>query len=120
VQTKSIKNYFEAFMKVEQIVVIKNPLAKELIIRRNLEIIKKQIILNVGRLDYQKNQDLLIRAFANIKNEDWALHIIGDGVNRNAYESLIKSLNIEHKVKLLGNKTNVDTYYNESSVFVFT
>src|SRR5690606_22940547 len=56
----------------------------------------------------------------NIKNEDWALHIIGDGVNRNAYESLIKSLNIEHKVKLLGNKTNVDTYYNESSVFVFT
>uniref|UniRef100_UPI00404AF2C4 glycosyltransferase family 4 protein n=1 Tax=Gelidibacter sp. TaxID=2018083 RepID=UPI00404AF2C4 len=120
VQTQSIKSYFEAYMKRDQLVIIKNPLAPELTAKRNLKITKNQIILNIGRLDYQKNQDLLIKAFANIKNDDWRLHIIGEGVNRKVYEDLIKSLNIENKVNLLGNKTDVDTYYNESSIFVFS
>lgn len=120
VQTPSIKSYFEVFMKSSQLVIIKNPLAPELATKRDLNTQKKKVVLNVGRLDYQKNQDLLIKAFVNIKNDDWMLHIIGEGVNRNTYEDLIKSLDIEDKVKLLGNKTNVETYYNESSIFVFS
>lgn len=120
VQTASIKAYFEVFMMSHQLVIIKNPLAPELATKRDLHTHKKKVILNVGRLDYQKNQDLLIKAFANINNDDWILHIIGEGVNRDTYEDLIKSLKIENKVKLLGNKTNVDSYYNESSIFVFS
>jgi GalNAc-alpha-(1->4)-GalNAc-alpha-(1->3)-diNAcBac-PP-undecaprenol alpha-1,4-N-acetyl-D-galactosaminyltransferase len=120
VQTPSIKAYFETFMKSAQLVIIKNPLAPELAAKRDLKITKDSIILNVGRLDYQKNQDLLIKAFANVKNEGWMLNIIGEGVNRSTYEDLIKSLKIENKAKLLGNKTDVDTYYNKSSIFVFS
>lgn len=120
VQTKSIKTYFEHFMDNDQIVIIKNPLAPELLHKRKLNSKKEKIILNVGRLDHQKNQDLLIRAFANINNDDWSVNIIGEGSNRVMYEQLIKVLNLEEKVNLLGNQPDMETYYNQSSIFVFT
>ena len=120
VQTQSIKAYFESFMKIEQLVIIKNPLSPDLIHKRNLKNVKEPIILNVGRLDNQKNQDLLIKAFSNVKNEGWTLNIVGEGVNRVMYENLIKSLHIESKVNLLGNKSDVHHYYNQSSIFVFS
>lgn len=100
--------------------IIKNPLAPELLHKRKLNSKKEKIILNVGRLDHQKNQDLLIRAFANINNDDWSVNIIGEGSNRVMYEKLIKALNLEEKVNLLGNQPDMETYYNQSSIFVFT
>jgi GalNAc-alpha-(1->4)-GalNAc-alpha-(1->3)-diNAcBac-PP-undecaprenol alpha-1,4-N-acetyl-D-galactosaminyltransferase len=120
VQTKVIKSYFENFVTNNQLEIIKNPLAPELIIKRDLSKTKEQLILNVGRLDDQKNQDLLIKAFANIPNKNWKLILIGEGTNRIRYTNLIKELHLQEQIILKGNITNVEDYYNTASLFVFT
>jgi glycosyltransferase involved in cell wall biosynthesis len=120
VQTKAIKSYFEDFVANERLEIIKNPLAPELILKRDLSKIKERLILNVGRLDDQKNQDLLIKAFANIPNENWKLILIGEGTNRMRYTNLIAKLNLQEQVILKGNVNCVEYYYNTASLFVFT
>ncbi len=120
IQTESIKKYFETYMTSEQLRIIKNPLAPNLASKRNLNGKREKIILNIGRLDNQKNQDLLIRAFANIHQDGWILNIIGEGVNRKIYEDLIESLHLENKVKLLGIRSDVHSYFNQAGIFVFT
>jgi len=56
---------------------------------------KQDVIINVGKLDEQKNQQLLIRAFARIADEfpEWKLVIYGEGPERAKLEKLIASLN---------------------------
>ncbi|MGC1632718.1 MAG: glycosyltransferase family 4 protein [Gelidibacter sp.] len=120
VQTESIKIYFESFITPEKIVIIKNPLAKELIEKKRCTGSKEKLILNVGRLDLQKNQDLLIRAFSNINNFDWKVILVGDGHLKSDYKHLINSLNLENQVSLIGNVNNIEDYYNRASIFVST
>lgn len=120
VQTESIKEYFEPFINSEKIKIIKNPLSTELIEKRKSYSIKKNIILNVGRLDRQKHQDLLIRAFFNLNNDNWEVVLVGEGPLRNEYENLIHTLGLDQKISLIGNVTNIEDYYNNASIFVFT
>lgn len=120
VQTESIKTYFESFVRPEKITIIKNPLATDLINKRKSYNHRENIILHVGSLAKQKNQDLLINAFSNVDNEDWRVILIGEGELRNDYQSLINSLNLERKVILEGKISNIEDYYNMASIFVFT
>lgn len=120
VQTESIKNHFETFINPENIVIIRNPIAAELIEKREYYSSRKNIILNVGSLAIQKNQDLLIKAFSNINNPDWTLVLVGDGELSSQYHNLIHSLNLNEKVKLVGNIRNIEDYYNSASIFVLT
>jgi glycosyltransferase involved in cell wall biosynthesis len=120
VQTTAIKSYFEDFISNDRLEIIKNPLAPELIQKRDLFKTKERLILNVGRLDNQKNQDLLIKAFANVPNENWKLILIGEGSNRTEYTNLINKLNLQEQVLLKGNINYVEDYYNTASLFVFT
>ncbi|RXJ45968.1 glycosyltransferase family 4 protein [Gelidibacter gilvus] len=119
VQTASIKEYFETFMDSEKIIIIKNPLATELIAKKETYNSRENIILNVGSLTVQKNQDLLINAFSNVDNTDWKLVLVGDGELKSQYQDLIYSLKLEQKVTLVGNVNNVEDYYNNASIFVF-
>lgn len=120
VQTESIKKYFEAFVKSDKIEVIKNPLSIQLMDKRENYVNRKNIILNVGRLDDQKHQELLIRAFSNLNNENWEVILVGEGQLRKEYENLIFTLGLEQKISLVGNVTNIEDYYNIASIFVFT
>ena len=69
-------------------------------------------------MDSQKNQELLIRAFSNIKRKDWKLLLIGEGQLRSHYEKLIIDLKIEESIKLVGNVQDVSKYYNTAKIFV--
>jgi GalNAc-alpha-(1->4)-GalNAc-alpha-(1->3)-diNAcBac-PP-undecaprenol alpha-1,4-N-acetyl-D-galactosaminyltransferase len=120
VQTNEIKNYFSNFIDNDKLAIIKNPLDKKLSDSRLPTITKENIILNVGRLEYQKNQDLLIKAFANLNISDWTLILVGEGKKRQEYESLIETLGINEQVILVGNSNNVSAYYNKAKIFAFT
>jgi len=78
-------------------------------------------ILNVGRLSYQKNQTLLIRAFARIAAcyPDWVLTLVGEGEDRGKIESLLADRGIADRVELVGAVADVDEWYRQSSVFAF-
>lgn len=77
-------------------------------------------LLNVARLDDNKNQQYLINLMPDILKEkpESRLFIIGKGEKELELKSLIKKLNLENYVFLLGWKTNVSDYMKESDLFL--
>ncbi|WP_203458743.1 glycosyltransferase [Lacinutrix sp. WUR7] len=118
IQTLDIKNYFTKFIKEDKIKIINNPLAEELVEQRNLQTTKKNQIICVGRLDEQKNQELLIRAFANIERGKWKLLLIGAGDKHNFYKKLVNTLDLNESVIFIGNVKDISKYYNSAKIFV--
>ncbi|ARR00045.1 MULTISPECIES: N-acetylgalactosamine-N,N'-diacetylbacillosaminyl-diphospho-undecaprenol 4-alpha-N-acetylgalactosaminyltransferase [Campylobacter] len=80
---------------------------------------KEEFFLSVGRLDSGKNHELLIKAYAGLKNCDKSLIILGDGVLRGKLEALIRELNLENRVFLLGFDNNPYKYMAKCYAFVF-
>jgi glycosyltransferase involved in cell wall biosynthesis len=81
---------------------------------------KDKIVINVGRLTAQKNQENLIKAFAvfNRKNINYKLIILGEGNLNEKLSYLIKELNCENSIKLLGSKKDLIPYYLISEYFI--
>lgn len=78
-------------------------------------------VLAVGRLDYIKGFDLLIKAWktVNEKYPDWELKIVGDGEERKNLKNLINELNLKN-VKLVGMQNDVKSFYLSSSIYVMS
>ena len=81
-----------------------------------------KIIISVGRYDYQKGFENLIKAFKLVSNEypEWNLKIIGDGPLKIEYENLIKKMQLSEKVELLHSSKNIENILCKSSIFVMT
>jgi glycosyltransferase involved in cell wall biosynthesis len=79
-------------------------------------------ILSIGRLTKQKNFDLLIEGFYEIKKifKEYKLIIIGDGEKKSELESLIYKLNLNEDIFLLGFKKNIFNYLNFSDCLIST
>ncbi len=86
------------------------------------EIFRKKVILNVSRLIKEKGHEYLIRAFKIVieKKKNVHLVILGEGKERRNLEALIKELNLEKSVYLLGYKSNPYKYMINSDVYVLT
>ena len=85
---------------------------------------KEKIILGIGRLTKQKNFSFLIECFSKIKNkfksENYKLVIVGEGEERNKLLKLIKNLNLEKEVMLVGYEENVYKYLKIAECFVLS
>src|SRR5690606_3468352 len=109
----------EALKSIKNIKVIINPvkalgpISKEAVNQR-------KYILAAGRLCYEKGFDLLIDAFALIKDKNVDLLIVGEGEDREALEKQIESLGLAGRVKLVGAKKNIQDYYNNAALFVLS
>ncbi len=79
------------------------------------------VILNVGRLDRQKDQATLLRAFARLRTKHMArLMILGEGDERVRLEALAQELGIAADVALPGFIANPMPYMRESTVFALS
>lgn len=76
-------------------------------------------IISVGRLYPQKNQKMMIEAFAKIapKFHEWSLVIYGEGYLREDLESLVERLKVKDKVLLPGRCETVIEEVAKSKVF---
>ena len=120
-QTEGIKKVFEIRIKSEKITVLRNPIASELTNLRDENVKKENLILTVGRLDENKNQAEIIKAFGSIGlRTDWKLLIIGDGHKKQELTDLIYSLNLTDNIEIISKVERIDKYYNKASIFVFT
>jgi GalNAc-alpha-(1->4)-GalNAc-alpha-(1->3)-diNAcBac-PP-undecaprenol alpha-1,4-N-acetyl-D-galactosaminyltransferase len=81
---------------------------------------KRRWLLNVGRLYPQKDQAVLLQAFAKIAPEypDWDLKIVGEGPLRSMLESLIRHLNLEARVFMPGIISDLSEIYQGADLFV--
>lgn len=78
------------------------------------------IFINVGRLQKQKNQALLIKAFAIVHEKEprAKLVIVGEGELRKELENQINECGLEQCVSLLGQCDDMNKRLNGADVFV--
>lgn len=79
------------------------------------------VYLNIGRLDPQKGQTYLLRAFHKVlsKAPQTYLVIIGTGSLETSLKELAKSLKIEHRVFFLGVRRDIGACLEMADAFVF-
>ena len=79
-------------------------------------------IVTLGRLTEQKNQSILIRAFAEIaeKYPNSNLEIYGDGQLRNILESQIEDLKMTNRIILMGTTKNAAFVLAKAKLFVLS
>ena len=76
-------------------------------------------IISVGRLFPQKNQAMMIRAFAMVADKfpDWQLVIFGEGPLRAELEGLVSSFKLQDRVLLPGRTEHVIEELRKSKLF---
>lgn len=76
-------------------------------------------ILNVARLDEQKNHRRLIEAFLKVSRcfPEAELTIVGDGVLMDGLTSLVQEKGIARRVHFEGSQDEVASYFGQSDVF---
>jgi len=79
----------------------------------------RPVLLNIGRLVAQKNQDVLIRALKDVPGAHLA--IAGGGANETAYRALAAELGVSERLHLLGalSSDDVADLYACADLFVF-
>ena len=123
VQTRTIKEYFPKRIQKKTSVILNpvsltpSPSPKGEGSIQSEE--KKNRIISVARLFPQKNQEMMIRAFAKIANDypEWELVIYGEGPLRDKLEDLVSSLHLQEKVSLPGRTEHVTEELQKSKIF---
>lgn len=79
-------------------------------------------IVTVGRLSWEKGQDLAIKVLARLikEGEEVRWYCVGDGKDREAYQRLIAEYGLEQHFILLGAKTNPYPYIKQANLYVQT
>lgn len=80
------------------------------------------VIGTVGRLSEVKRQDVLVRAFAKVRERLPSAHlvIVGDGPLKEALVALVAELNVGDAVHLVGYQPEPRRYFGVMSVFALT
>lgn len=104
----------------DKMTVIPNPVHNELKQRIGAREKHRKVLLNVGSLDSQKDQETLVRAFHRIAEEwpDWDLKIFGEGPLRGELTALVTRLGLNDRVRLPGITRDIESEYQDSDVFV--
>lgn len=119
-QTEDSKVFFPQYL-LKKSVILQNSL-NPLFIQDRYEGVRDRQIVSVGRLDANKNQTMLIEAFARIavRYPEYSVVCYGDGESRAQLEALIERFNLQGRVQLPGITTDVAGMIRKASVFVLT
>ena len=122
-QTEDAKRYFKDMIRTKNQAVILNPIDVKTLVEPRTDAERKNIIVTVGRLEAQKNHEMLIRAFGGISNDvkrDFVLKIYGEGSKRNDLKRLIDELGLSDRVFLEGQIDDVPQKLNEARIFALS
>ena len=117
-QTRQAQDYYRGILKCES-VVLRNPLNPDFKVDRFTGERKKTII-TMGRLYPEKNQKLLIDAFAEIagKYPEYSVEIYGDGPLKEELTAHIAALQLQERVHLMGRRDHIQQHIADAGVFV--
>lgn len=102
-----------------KVIVIPNPLTSICTKESTLE---EKTVIAVGRLEYPKNFQSLIKAWTHVakKHPDWKLEIWGEGSKRVELENLIAKLNLKKHVFLKGYTYDIQSQMLKASIFALS
>ena len=120
-QTEDSKKWYNECINKINTVVIPNAINPAFI--RSIYTGKRaKEIVSVGRLNKQKNFELLINAFSKIADRysDYKLIIYGEGLYRKQLEALVASLKLCDRILLPGNVSNIADRIEGASLYVLS
>jgi glycosyltransferase involved in cell wall biosynthesis len=119
-QTDDAKRYFDKIF-TKKCEIIPNPVNDNFVVEP-YEGIREKYIVNVGRLEEQKNQLLLVKAFEKIRDDldNYKLIIYGEGSLKKQLEDYILEKNLKEDVILGGQVDDVKEKIYKSSLFVLS
>lgn len=119
-QTAGSMDFFPAKIQ-KKAVILKNPLNPAFIREPYTGEREKQIVA-VGRLDANKNHEMIIRAFAGLPDRyrEYQLIIYGEGELHQSLRKLSEELGVQERVSLPGPVSDVAEAIYRASVFVLS
>jgi glycosyltransferase involved in cell wall biosynthesis len=81
---------------------------------------REKTVLFVGRQNYQKNLQSLLRIGAKTQKEGWTLKLVGEGDQRNKLVALAKELGISDSVEFCGYRQNPSEMMKKASLLCLT
>lgn len=108
-----------AWTELNNVIAIPNPISFS---TDKVSDLQEKNVLVVGRYDYVKGFDILLKAWkmVEVACPDWHLNIYGAG-DRSPYENLAKDLNIDmSRCHLNGPTSDIKSAYLNSSLFVLS
>lgn len=117
-QTRDAQAYYKNIIKCPSI-VLRNPLNPDFNVKP-YEGERRKAIVTMGRLYPEKNQRLLIDAFARIASDfpEYSVEIYGDGPEQANLEARIAELNLADRVKLMGRRSDIRRHVQDAALFV--
>lgn len=94
-------------------------------LRKELGIEDCYVIGHVGRFHYAKNHEYLLEVFSSLhagmkeRNVRAVLLLLGDGAGIEPIRQQVKTFGLEEDVLFMGNKKDVENYYQAMDFFVF-
>ncbi|MCS6922926.1 MAG: glycosyltransferase, partial [Fimbriimonadales bacterium] len=77
------------------------------------------LIVHIGRFTKQKNHEMLIRAFAQLRPPASArLLLVGEGELQPQMEQLVRDLGLAEQIRFLGVRSDIPELLNASDIFV--
>lgn len=122
-QTKEAQKFFSPKLQNKSRIIL-NPI-NEKYLRIEVPAVRRKVIVNVGRIAAQKNQALLLRAFADVTKRfpDYELHIYGSDTGDGTKETLdriTREEKLEEKVFFCGNSDNLEKEIADCALFVLS
>ncbi|WP_028908065.1 glycosyltransferase family 4 protein [Xylanibacter ruminicola] len=79
-------------------------------------------IISVGRFDYQKGFDILVKAFTIIADKcpNWSLEIFGEGNDKTRIKNMISYNNLENRIHLHPASSTIYEEYKKSDFYVMS
>ena len=116
-QSEAVRGLFGSRIKNKSSIIL-NPVS----VTCTAEDVRNKRIVNIGRLDAQKNQKMLIRSFNAFSAEypEYTLSIYGEGEMRDELLGLIRELGAEDRILLEGNVRDVHERIRDAEMFVLS
>ena len=110
------KNYIKKITNAFDLSKYKYNEKKRASFRKKHNIKNEKVIINVGRLNFQKNQIYILKLAKKI---DAKFFLIGVGEDKEKLEKLIKEEKLEEKVYLLGEQKDIPEILSGGDLFLF-
>lgn len=88
--------------------------------RKELDVKNQTVILNIGRMEIQKNQQFLIEIFGKIcsKSDNYVLVIVGKGTLKHQIQKKADALGITDKIIFVDHTFEIEKYMFASDLFI--
>lgn len=119
-QTEDARDWFQKSIQKKSTIIL-NPLSDEFLVQP-FDGQRKKEIITVGRLVKQKNQRLLIDAFAvlNKRKPGYVLKIIGSGNMEQELKKYVDDEHLSNKITFLGEVQDVKKELYDAALFVLS